>query len=88
MGPWSAENGETFGFKIYVRPHERANLINHWVSNSAVQICVPAISGPAFAALCLLVGWNLMNRVSFEALLPRLEMCLCGLSRQSDLDPC
>jgi hypothetical protein len=27
--------------------------------------------GPAFAALCLLVGWNLMNRVNFEAFLPQ-----------------
>lgn len=54
-------------------------------SNSAVQICIPADSGPAFVALCLLVGWNLMNRVSFEAFLPRLEVCLYGLPRQSGL---
>ena len=30
--------------------------------------------------------WNLMNRVNFEAFLPKREVCLCGLLRQSGLD--
>ena len=28
-----------------------------------------------------------MNRANFEAFLPKREVCLCGLSRQSGLDP-